>query len=77
MARDSEPRYAPYPAEIKSAAMVKSYDKLTFQEQVMADDQRETLEMIAHKAGRILNGDSDYHDSWQKRRILCVCGTDR
>jgi len=41
MARDSEPRYAPYPAEIKSAAMVKSYDKLTFQEQVMADVQRE------------------------------------
>jgi len=30
----------------------------------LADDQRETLEMIAHKAGRILNGDPDYHDSW-------------
>lgn len=30
----------------------------------LADDQRETLEMIAHKAGRILNGDADYHDSW-------------
>ena len=27
-------------------------------------DMRETLEMIAHKAGRILNGDPDYHDSW-------------
>lgn len=26
--------------------------------------QRETLEMIAHKVGRILNGDPDYHDSW-------------
>lgn len=31
---------------------------------VLAPDQRETLEMIAHKAGRILNGDPDYHDSW-------------
>lgn len=30
----------------------------------LAPDQRETLEMIAHKAGRILNGDPDYHDSW-------------
>ena len=30
----------------------------------LAADQREALEMIAHKAGRILNGDPDYHDSW-------------
>ena len=30
----------------------------------IADDQRETLEMIAHKVGRILNGDPDYVDSW-------------
>ena len=28
------------------------------------DDQKESLEMIAHKIGRILNGDPDYHDSW-------------
>ena len=27
-------------------------------------DMKETLEMIAHKAGRILNGDPLYHDSW-------------
>ena len=30
----------------------------------LAPDQREALEMIAHKAGRILNGDPNYHDSW-------------
>lgn len=30
----------------------------------LADDMRETLEMIAHKVGRILNGDPSYHDSW-------------
>jgi hypothetical protein len=30
----------------------------------LADDQKECLEMIAHKAGRILNGDPNYHDSW-------------
>jgi hypothetical protein len=30
----------------------------------LADDQREALEMIAHKVGRILNGDPDFHDSW-------------
>ena len=27
-------------------------------------DMREALEMVAHKAGRILNGDPAYHDSW-------------
>jgi hypothetical protein len=27
-------------------------------------DQKEALEMVAHKIGRILNGDSDYIDSW-------------
>lgn len=30
----------------------------------LAAHQKETLEMIAHKIGRILNGDPDYHDSW-------------
>jgi len=28
------------------------------------DDQREALDMIAHKIGRILNGDPNYADSW-------------
>ncbi len=27
--------------------------------------QREALEMIAHKIGRILNGDPNYDDSWR------------
>lgn len=30
----------------------------------LADDQREALEMVAHKMGRILNGDANFHDSW-------------
>lgn len=30
----------------------------------LAAHQKETLEMIAHKIGRILNGDPNYHDSW-------------
>ena len=28
------------------------------------DDQKEALEMVAHKVGRILNGDPNYDDSW-------------
>lgn len=33
--------------------------------QRLAPDQREALEMNAHKIGRILNGDPDYADSWE------------
>lgn len=35
----------------------------------LADDQKEALEMVAHKIGRILNGDPDYADSWHD-----ICG---
>lgn len=31
---------------------------------LLAPDQKEALEMIAHKIGRILNGDPNYTDSW-------------
>lgn len=27
-------------------------------------DQKEALDMICHKIGRIVNGDPDYRDSW-------------
>ena len=30
----------------------------------LSNDKKETLEMIAHKIGRILNGDPDYIDNW-------------
>jgi hypothetical protein len=30
----------------------------------LTDDKKESLEMIAHKIGRILNGDPEYKDSW-------------
>ena len=30
----------------------------------MANHQRETLDMIAHKIGRILAGDPSFHDHW-------------
>lgn len=41
------------------AAMVDSPKWAT-----LRPDQKEALEMIQHKIGRILNGDPDYHDSW-------------
>lgn len=30
----------------------------------LSDVQREALEMICHKIGRIINGDPNYDDSW-------------
>lgn len=30
----------------------------------LSPDQREALEMVAHKIGRVLNGDPNYADSW-------------
>lgn len=31
----------------------------------LSDSQREALDMIAHKIGRIINGDCNYDDSWR------------
>ena len=39
------------------AKMGEKWDRL-------ADDQKEALDMIAHKLGRIVNGDPNYADSW-------------
>ena len=30
----------------------------------LSEHHKEALEMIAHKIGRIINGDPDFHDSW-------------
>ncbi len=30
----------------------------------LTPDQKESLEMVVHKIGRILNGDPNYADSW-------------
>lgn len=32
--------------------------------EALSDDKKEALEMVAHKIGRILNGDPYYADSW-------------
>lgn len=39
-------------------------NELAKRNKVLADDQWEALEMVAHKIGRIINGDPDYADSW-------------
>lgn len=32
--------------------------------EALSVDKKESLEMVAHKIGRILNGNPCYHDSW-------------
>ena len=39
-------------------------DSPNWQEGKLTASQMESLEMIAHKIGRILNGDASYADSW-------------
>lgn len=54
--------------EFKSHAWITQGIKHTMQASPkwldLQDDQMEALDMIAHKIGRILNGDPDYIDSW-------------
>lgn len=37
---------------------------LEIRQKYLSPDQKEALEMIFHKIGRIINGDPDYADSW-------------
>jgi hypothetical protein len=57
-------RYGSYAEHARITQNIKRamIDSPNWQE--LKDDQRETLEMLAHKIGRILNGDPNYHDSW-------------
>lgn len=54
--------------DFKTHAMITQRIKRAMQDspnwQVLTDDKRESLEMLAHKVGRILNGDPEYQDSW-------------
>lgn len=49
-------------ANITQRLKMVMYDTPKFWE--LANDQIEALDMIAHKIGRILNGDPNYSDSW-------------
>jgi hypothetical protein len=49
-------------AQITQAIKAAMVDTPRWKE--LKDDQKEALEMVAHKIGRILNGDPTYIDSW-------------
>ena len=57
-------RYGAFPEHARITQNLKTVMADTPNWFSLASDQKETLEMIAHKIGRILNGDPDYDDSW-------------
>lgn len=58
-------RYGEFPQHARITQELKAVMKNTHNWETKLDpDQREALEMVAHKIGRILNGDPDYDDSW-------------
>lgn len=51
------------------ARITQQFKNILFESEILegkkyTDSQREALEMIFHKIGRILNGDPNYADSW-------------
>jgi hypothetical protein len=63
---DRGERYGPFIGHAKIAQQLKTVIKeaLELRHKSLADDQQEGLEMICHKIARIVNGDSNYIDSW-------------
>jgi hypothetical protein len=56
-----------YGVFIKHASVTQDIKRAMFNcrhRESLAPDQVEALEMIAHKIGRIVNGDPNYADSW-------------
>ena len=57
-------RYGDFPGHAKITQNIKRAMQDSLNWDHLTDQQREALEMVAHKIGRILNGDPNYHDSW-------------
>lgn len=57
-------RYGAFPSHARITQSLKRAMQDSPNWSSLTDQQREALEMVAHKIGRILNGDPNYHDSW-------------
>lgn len=59
-------RYGTFVGHAQVTQRLKAHieEELRLRGKDLADDQREALDMICHKIGRIINGDPDYEDSW-------------
>lgn len=57
-------KYGPFPNHATITQNLKEAMQATHGWERLDAHHKEALEMIAHKIGRILNGDPDYDDSW-------------
>jgi hypothetical protein len=57
-------RYGKFTGQSEVAQALKETMRAHPNHHDLAPDQKEALDMIQHKIGRILNGDPDYVDSW-------------
>lgn len=57
-------RYGKFTGHAEITQRLKSAMRAAPKWSQLAPDQMEALEMVAHKIGRILNGDPNYNDSW-------------
>lgn len=62
-------RYGTMMSNGKTAQALKATLREGGNYDLLADDQKECLEMLAHKMSRIVNGDPNYSDSW-----IDLCG---
>lgn len=58
-------RYGDFKDGAAVMQQLKAVMKFTPKWQYLKPSQKESLEMIQHKIGRILNGDPDYDDNWK------------
>lgn len=57
-------RYGEFSEHARITQALKDVMRATPQWSALAADQKEALEMVAHKIERVLNGDPNYLDSW-------------
>lgn len=57
-------RYGSFTGHAHITQNLKTTMQLSPNWESLAPDQKEALDMIQHKIGRILNGDPNFHDSW-------------
>lgn len=62
--KQREKRYGSFESQGKISQDMKAAMRVTDNWETLTYSQKESLEMIVHKIGRILNGDPNYADSW-------------
>ena len=61
---ERDKRYGDFVGHAQITQAIKYVMQISPKWNSLSPDKKEALEMVAHKIGRILNGDPEYHDSW-------------